>query len=92
LRHLKGGGGSGCSRSALLGVLAMARNGDSKDLVAFDIACGNWTDDDRRELRLILMADELATIAYRTVDWRHVAVLGRAIVALAEEANLRSIR
>ena len=32
----------------------------------------------------ILMADELATIAYGAVDWVDVSLLGRAIVALAE--------
>lgn len=56
------------------------------------VDCRNWSEEDRRELRLILMADELAEIAYRTVDWRHVAVLGRAIVALAEKAELSHVK
>jgi hypothetical protein len=56
------------------------------------IGCGDWSEEDRRELRLILMADELAEIAYRTIDWRHVAVLGRAIVALAEKVELRHVK
>ena len=34
-----------------------------------DPDCKNWSEDDKRELRLILMADELATIAYGAVDW-----------------------
>jgi hypothetical protein len=55
------------------------------------IASRNWSEEDKRELRLILMADELAEIAYRTVDWRHVAVLGRASVALAEKVELRNV-
>ena len=38
------------------------------------------------------MADELAEIAYRTVDWRRAAVLGRAIVALAEKGELRDVK
>jgi len=54
--------------------------------------CRSWSEEDRRELRLILMADELAEIAYRTVDWRQVAALGRAIVALAEKVELRNVR
>ena len=56
------------------------------------IDCTNWSEEDRRELRLILLADELAEIAYRRVDWRHVSVLGRAIVALAEKAELRHVK
>ena len=56
------------------------------------VDCRNWSEEDRRELRLILMADELAEIAYRTVDWRHVAVLGRAIVALAEKGELSRVK
>ena len=55
------------------------------------IGCGNWSEEDQRELRLILIADELAEIADRTVDWRHVAVLGRAIVALAEKVEPRNV-
>jgi hypothetical protein len=34
------------------------------------------------------MADELSVIAYGNVDWRRVAELGRAIVAIAEKRIL----
>lgn len=47
-----------------------------------------WTEDDKRELKLVLMADELSVIAYGNVDWRRVAELGRAIVAIAEKGTL----
>ena len=47
-----------------------------------------WTEDDKRELKLVLMADELSVIAYGNVDWRRVAELGRAIVAIAEKRTL----
>ena len=64
------------------------RNGSIKT----DLDCENWSEDDKRELRLILMADELATIAYGAVDWGDVALLGRAIVALAESRKLQRIK
>jgi hypothetical protein len=54
--------------------------------------CENWSEDDKRELRLIRMADELATIAYGAVDWRDVSLLGRAIVALAESRRIQRIK
>ena len=47
-----------------------------------------WTEDDKRELELVLMADQLSVIAYGNVDWRRVAELGRAIVAIAEKRTL----
>ena len=49
-------------------VRAMGRNKKSRDEAAPEFTSGNWTEDDSRELQLMLMADELATIAYRTVD------------------------
>ena len=33
-----------------------------------DLDCENWSEGDKRELRLILVADELAKIAYGAVD------------------------
>ena len=57
-----------------------------------DPDCKNWSEDDKRELRLILMADELATIAYGAVDWGDVSLLGRAIVALAESRRIHRIK
>jgi hypothetical protein len=45
----------------------------------------SWSHDERREIKLVLMADALSTIAYGTVDWTRVAELGRAIVAIAEQ-------
>jgi hypothetical protein len=56
------------------------------------VDCGSWSEDDKRELRLILLVDELTKLVYRAVDWRDVAVLGRAIVALAETSGLRPIK
>jgi hypothetical protein len=74
-------------------VSAMSRKKNSAARVgSTDVDCGNWSEEDKRELRLILMADELAEIAYRTVDWRRAAVLGRAIVALAEKGELRDVK
>ena len=54
--------------------------------------CRNWSEEDTRELRLVLLADELTTLAYQAVDWRQVAVLGRAIVALAEANGPRLMK
>jgi hypothetical protein len=60
--------------------------------IKIDPDCENWSEDDKRELRLILMADELATIAYGAVDWGDVSLLGRAIVALAESRRMHRIK
>jgi hypothetical protein len=66
------------------------RNYKPTHLSGRGLDCGNLSEGDKRELRLILLADELATLAYREVNWRDVAVLGRAIVALAEAGGVRS--
>ena len=54
--------------------------------------CELWSEEDERELRLVLLSDQLSEIAYRVVDWHRVAVLGRAIVALAEKRELRQVK
>jgi hypothetical protein len=61
-------------------------------LVQTEIEDGSWSEEEKREIRLILMADELASIAYRAVNWRDVAVLGRAIVALAENSGMHPVK
>jgi hypothetical protein len=53
---------------------------------------GPWSEDDKRELRLVLMADQLSQMAYQVVDWGRVAALGRAIVALAEKVEPRPVQ
>lgn len=53
---------------------------------------GSWSEDDQRELRLVLMADQLSELAYHAVDWARVAAVARAIVALAEKGGPRPVQ
>jgi len=71
---------------------SVMRNHKSNEPRGPDVDWGSWSDHDKRALRLILLADELATLAYQEVNWRDVAVLGRAIVALAEAGRIRSVK
>ena len=52
----------------------------------------DWSEEDKREVRLVLMSDQLSEMAYRVVDWARVAALGRAIVALAEQGRPRQVQ